>query len=103
MTEEKLLKAVEKLLDGKLDEKISSLKQSLSRFETDIKDEIKGLKDEIKGLKARQDEMYSLLRGWEEDKTLMKSKLDKLDIDVGKLKHHRHKIVIDTQEAESAG
>ena len=47
-------------------------------------------------MEGRQDEIYHMLRSWEEERTLTRSQLDKLSVDAEKMKHHTHKVEIDT-------
>ena len=45
--------------------------------------------------------MYYILKGWEEDRPIKKKVLDELTHDVARLKHHKHDIVIRTDEVKA--
>ena len=78
MTNQEMLKAIEDIIERKINSKIDEINQRMISMEN------------------RQDEMYSILKGWEEDKMLKKSKIDKLEIEVDKLSNHKHNLVLET-------
>lgn len=47
-------------------------------------------------MEQRQDEMYQILRKWEESRQIQNAEIDKLKIDMARMKNHKHEIVIQT-------
>jgi len=43
---------------------------------------------------SRQNEMYQILRGLEENKEVNKAKVDKIEVDLEELKNHDHTIIL---------
>lgn len=68
----------------------------------ELRKENQGIKKEVQGLKLRQDEIYQMPRGWEEEKTFIRTNLDRLNLEMAKWRQHKHKIVLNTDEAEAA-
>lgn len=79
------------------------MKADINTMKADIdilKVKVANLEEKVDHLKGRQDEMYLILRGWEEDRPIIRSALDKLDIEVARLKKHRHSLHIYLGEPE---
>jgi chromosome segregation ATPase len=83
---------------------MGTMKAEMGTMKADMatmKVKIANLEEQVEHLRGRQDEMYLILRGWEEDRPITRSALDKLDIEVARLKNHRHALHIHMGEPES--
>ena len=89
--EEELLN---KILDGIND--IKADVKDLSKRMGNIEKRMDSMEKRMDHMEGRQDEIYHMLRSWEEERTLTRSQLDKLSVDAEKMKHHTHKVEIDT-------
>ncbi|MCK8816326.1 hypothetical protein MWH28_02975 [Natroniella sulfidigena] len=86
-------------------EEVVNVKGEVSNLKGEVNNLKEGqveLRKEFNGMKQRQDEMYHLLKGWEEDKKVRKIKLNKLEIEIDKLKNHHHNITLTTDVAAKA-
>lgn len=80
------------------------IRQDQEHFRQDqrlIREEFKGIKEWQQVMASRHDEMYRILKGWEEDRPVTKKKLDELLVDMAKMKNHKHRITLDTEKAEA--
>jgi len=66
-----------------------------------IIDKLDSMDKRLEAMEGRQDEMYQILRGLEENKEINKAKIDKLEVEVRHLKHHDHDLILKTGEAKA--
>lgn len=93
-------KLVESLLNQILIE-LKGVNQRLDKLEArvgSLETRVDSLEEDMRYMKGREDEVYNMLRGWKESRSLVDSHLDKLNIDVLKQKKHIHERVLTTKE-----
>ncbi|GAW92436.1 hypothetical protein KKC1_15900 [Calderihabitans maritimus] len=86
---QKILKEKQETMAARQDEMYQILKGQ--------EEEQKILKEKQEIMAARQDEMYQILRAWEEDRPVTKKAVDELQVEVARMKNHKHKIVLQTE------
>lgn len=88
---------------GKLENRFDVLQENVDILNTRFKD-MEERQDEMNtrfmGMEERQNEMYNILKGIEEFKPLTRSKMDKLEVDMAKMKNHNHTLKLKTEKVE---